>query len=154
LRIVPEEFSRTAVSFITQALSGVEEIDPPSEFGSFAERILPVLQRLRSARQMAEALISEAKQKGGTAGRFALDALRSIAKSLRATGVYELNQLEILESDPAIMGEVCLVLNEVTWRLRNLARNIYLRTEQGGDANDLECVAKMIAVLSGTRAPV
>jgi len=149
LRIIPEEFPRPAVSFISSALAHLDEAGAPEESGSFSERVLPTLQQLRSARLVAEALASNsAAQRAASAGHFALTAIRSIDKSLRATGVYDLSQLEVLERDPAIMGEVCLVLQEVTWRLRNLARNIYLRTEQGGNERDLAYVDDLVAVLN------
>jgi hypothetical protein len=35
-------------------------------------------------------------------------------------------------------------------RLRNLARNVYLRTESGGEPKELEYVAEMVAALDGT----
>jgi len=149
LRIVPEEFPRPAVSFITGALAPLGDGRASAMTGRYADRVLPTLQQLRSARLQAGALISS----GASActvkvGQFALDALLSIDKSLRATGVYELSQLDVLENDSAIMGEVCLVLGEVSWRLRNLARNVQLRTEQSGEASDLTQIAELVAVLS------
>ncbi len=149
LRIVPEEFPRAAVSCLTKALAHIKDDGAPQQSGSFSERVLPTLQQLRAARLMAETLVQGGFTSHATnAGQYALEAIRSIDKSLRATGVYELSQLEVLESDPAIMGEVCLVLNEVGWRLRNLARNIYLRTEQGGNANDLAIIADLVSALN------
>ena len=149
LRIVPEEFPRPAVSFITQILGQLNEEGAPAASGGFAERILPTLQQLRSARLIAEALANASlNQRVTNVGQFALEALRSIDKSLRATGVYEFSQLEVLESDPGIMGEICLVLGEVTWRFRNLARNVHLRTEKSGDVSDLTHIAELVAMLS------
>ena len=55
--------------------------------------------------------------------------------------------LAAIESDPLIMGEICLVLKEVTWRLRNLARNIHLRTEKSGKPEDLAQVCELINIL-------
>lgn len=149
LRIVPEEFPRAAVSVVTQALTLLGDGQAPAISGSFADRVLPFLKQLRSARLQAEALLGPgANPRTVKVGQFALDAIRSIDKSLRATGVYELSQLEAMESDAAIMGEICLVLGEVSWRLRNLARNVHLRTEQSGDASDLAQVAELVGVLS------
>ena len=45
------------------------------------------------------------------------------------------------------MGEVCLVLKEVTWRLRNLARNVHLRTEKSGNSEDLAQISELIDTL-------
>lgn len=149
LRIVPEEFPRPAVSFITKTLAPLREEGTPATAGSFAERVLPTLQQLRSARLLAEALIKDHLNKPlGSVGQFAYDALRNIDKSLRATGVYEFSQLTVLESDPVVMGEVCLVLKEVSWRLRNLARNVHLRTEKSGKSEDLALVNELVNTLS------
>ena len=149
LRIVPEEFPRPAVSVIINALSQMGETGRLEVPGRYSELVFPVLQQLRSARLLGESLVaSDASACSVKAGQFALDSIRSIDKSLRATGVYELSQLEVLESDPAIMGEVCLVLGEVSWRLRNLARNIHLRLEKHGGVDDLARVADLIAMLS------
>ena len=149
LRIVPEEFPRPAVSFVSKMLGQLDKEGAPAASGGFAERILPTLQQLRSSRLIAEVLAnSRLNQRVSNVGQFALDALRSIDKSLRATGVYELSQLEVLESDPDIMGEVCLVLSEVTWRLRNLARNVHLRTEKTDDVGDLAHIAELVTALS------
>ena len=148
LRIVPEEFPRPAVSFITKTLAPLREECAPATAGSFAERVLPTLQQLRSARLLAEALIKAHFNKSlGDVGQFTYDALRNIDKSLRATGVYEFSQLAVLESDPVVMGEVCLVLKEVTWRLRNLARNVHLRTEKSGNSEDLAQISELIDTL-------
>ena len=149
LRIVPEEFPRPAVSFISRALVPLDDAGAPQTPGSFADLVLPTLQQLRSARISAETLIKSGSAPGVVnIGQFSLDALRSIDKSLRATGVYDLSQLEILESDAAIMGEICLVLGEVAWRLRNLARNVHLRTEQSGGSKELMQIADLVMVLS------
>ncbi len=152
LRIMPEEFPRPAVSFVSKTLGQLDELDEEGALaasGGFAERILPTLQQLRSSRLLAEVMTNaRLNQRVTNVGQFALEALRRIDKSLRATGVYELSQLEVLESDPGIMGEVCLVLGEVTWRLRNLARNVHLRTENAGDVSDLAHVAELVAVLN------
>ena len=151
LRIVPEEFPRPAVSFVTKILGQLNDEGAPAASGGFAERILPTLQQLRSARLLAEALANAGlNQRVSNVGQFALEALRSIDKSLRATGVYEFSQLEVLESDPGIMGEICLVLGEVSWRFRNLARNVHLRTEKSGDIGDLTHIAELVAILSST----
>ena len=149
LRIVPEEFPRPAVSFVTKTLGRLGSDGAAATEGSYAERVLPTLQQLRSARIQAETLIN-ANKNGPVAnvGQFAWNALRNIDKSLRATGVYEFSQLAAIESDPLIMGEVCLVLKEVTWRLRNLARNVHLRTEKSGNPGDLTQVGELVNILA------
>lgn len=46
-----------------------------------------------------------------------LGVLHSIDKCLRATDVYEFSHLDMLEHDSLCMGELCLILDEVSWRL-------------------------------------
>jgi hypothetical protein len=43
------------------------------------------------------------------------------------------------------------MLDEVTWRLHDLARLVYLRTAQGGDADELARVADLLAALNAPR---
>jgi len=115
--------------------------------GSFAQRILPTLQQIRSARLLADALARSAPTPGPAAlGRFALAAILQLDRRLRMIGVYDISRLGVLESDPALMGKTCLVLDEVSWRLRHLARSVYLRTAQNGD--DPAPFAELVAVLS------
>lgn len=151
LRIAPEEFPRPAVSLIINALASFEEGSGAVMDINHLETVSPILQRLAAAREIAEALVREKiSPRVESAGEFAITVLRSIDKSLRATGVYELSQLGEMQNDTFIMSEISVVLAEVKWRLRNLARNIYLRIEKGGEAKaDLENITELIAVLSG-----
>ncbi|MFZ4536595.1 HD-GYP domain-containing protein [Propionivibrio sp.] len=148
LHIVPDEFPLPAVTFITRALELLDQVGAPAVSGNFAERVLPTLQQLRAARLLAEALSSTGPTKHlASVGGFALNTIRRIDKSLRATGVYEFSQIQALENDPACMGKTSLMLDEIIWRLRNLARNVYLRTEQSGCVSDLAHVTDLVAVL-------
>lgn len=149
LTIVPGEFPRDAVAFVSAALAPLGERGSGIAGGSFAQRILPTLQQIRSARLLADALSHSAATPGlARCGEFALAAIRILDKRLRTTGVYDIAQLGVLESDAQQMGRTCLVLDEVRWRLRHLARNIYLRTEQRSAGKDLAQVAELVAVLS------
>jgi hypothetical protein len=146
LSIVPGEFPPAAIAFVGQALSALDEVGSGIAGGSFAQRILPTLQRIRTARLLAESLLRDAPTPGLAAiGSYALAAIRILDKSLRATSVYDLAQLGVLESDPALMGKTCLALDEVSWRLRHLGRSTYLRCQQSGEA--LAQVAELVAVL-------
>ena len=146
LSIVPGEFPPAAVAVVTAALTPLAGAGSGIAGGSFAQRILPTLRQVRSARQLADALAKSAPTPGqALIGGFALAAICGLDKRLRMTGVYDLSQLGMLESDPLLMGKTCLIVDEVGWRLRHLARNVYLRTAQNGD--DLAPVAELIAVL-------
>jgi len=147
LTLVPSEFPPAAVAVVAAALAPLAEAGSGIAGGSFAQRILPTLQQIRSARLLAEALAQSAPTSGlATIGCFSLAAIRGLDKRLRATGVYDLSQLGVLESDPLLMGKTCLIVDEVGWRLRHLARNVYLRSAQNGE--DLAPVAELVAVLS------
>ena len=147
LTIVPGEFPPAAVAFVGKSLAPLVEAPGGIVGGSFAQRILPTLQQIRSARLLADALAQSAPTPGLAAiGSAALAAIRGLDQSLRAIGVYDISQLGVLESDPLLMGKTCLTVDEVGWRLRHLARSVYLRTAQGGA--DLAPVAELIAVLS------
>ena len=152
LRIVPDEFPSSAAAFINQALARLGDAGAPAISGKFAERVLPTLQQIRAARLKAEALFSaRPSHLLVSVGGFALEAIHRIDKSLRAINLYEFSQLVVLESDPVSMGKTFLVLDEVAWRLRNLARIVYLRIEQGGDASELLQVAELVAELNVRR---
>ena len=147
LTIVAGEFPPAAVAFVSAALAPLAEVGCGIAGGSFALRILPTLQQIRSARLLADALSRSAPTPTLAAiGGNALAAIRRLDQRLRAIDVYDIAQLGVLESDPALMGKTCLVVDEVGWRLRHLARSVYLRTAQGDD--DLAAVAELIAVLS------
>ena len=146
LTLVPGEFPPAAVAAVAAALAPLAEAGSGSAGGSFAQRILPTLQQIRAARLLAAALVNRAPTPGLAAiGDFALAAIHGLDKSLRMIGVYDLSQLGVLESDPLLMGKTCLVVDEVGWRLRHLARSVYLRTAQRGE--DLAPVAELIAEL-------
>ena len=149
LTLVPGEFSAPAVSFITTALARLNNDIAPAVSGRFAERVLPTLQQIRTVRRIAEALAESATTEAvASASRFALDAIRLIDRSVREVGAYDLSHVDVLEKKPDVMGEVCMLLGEVAWRLRHLARTVHLRVSQNGDASDLPQVARLVAALS------
>jgi hypothetical protein len=146
LTLVPGEFPPAAVAAITAALAPLADAGGSPAGGSFAQRILPTLQRIRAARLLAETLSKSAPTPGLAAiGDAALAAIRGFDKRLRTIGVYDLALLGVLESDPLRMGNTCLVVAEVGWRLRHLARCVYLRTVQRGE--DATPVAELVAAL-------
>lgn len=150
LNIVADEFPPPAVAVVKQALAALAARGEGIVGGSFARLILPTLQQVRSARLLADALAREARgAELGSRAEFACSTILRLDKRLRATGVYDIAQLGLIEIDPRRMGQTCLVLDEVRWRLRQLARNVYLRTVQGGSAADLAQLAELVAALAG-----
>lgn len=154
LNFVPDEFPPAAVGFVALALAPLAERGAATVGGTFAQRILPTLQRIRSAAQLADALSRSATTATlAMAGAFARDAIHALDARLRLTRVYDISLLGVLESDAQRMAKTCLVIDEVNWRLRHLARSIYLRCERGGEASDLAQVAELVAVLGAPPRP-
>jgi hypothetical protein len=141
LRVTVDEFPPPAVAFITQVLGRcpVSSVSAMADVsGPFAERVLPTLRRLKSMRQSADELAARTVSPGVAAvASFARDVLCHLDGCLRTAGVYDLSRLDVLENDPASMSETCLLLEEVRWRLRDLARVVYQRAGETGNAGDL-----------------
>jgi len=153
LRIVPEEFDRKATSVVNIALRGVPEETCDEGQDNCVGRIAPVLQQLANAEAVAGALVTANQSAAVNAvGHYALSVLGNIEKSVRATGAFEHTQLAAIETDQQVIGEICLIVREVSWRLRNLARNLHLRIEKTGNPGDMERVAELIATLDAPLA--
>lgn len=148
LSIVPEEFDRDAVSSINQALRSIADESCTESPCNCIIRILPVLKQLGAVRKAAEALLA-ADRSGpvATSAGYALSILENIEKSLRASGVSDLSQLDLMDQDTQVMSEICLIIPEITWRLRNLARNLHMQVETSGSVEDIARTAELIALL-------
>lgn len=148
LRIVPGEFPAPTVNLVMKMLAGVGEESSHSQCGQFAESIRPHLERLRAAKHEAKKL-----SRGRhsliviNAANLALNVLLRIDESLGATRVYDLLQLEVPENNPALMRKFRMVPDELSWRLRNLARNVHLQAGESGNLQDLTVLASLIAWL-------
>lgn len=148
LRIVPEEFDRNSVSAVNLALRNIPDDTCDAGQGNCVKRVLPMLDHLAATRAAAEALLATGKSPAvAAAADYALAILGHIEKSLRATGVFDLTQLATIDKDPQVVSEICLIVPEVSWRLINLARNLYLHIEKSGNSDDMESVSGLIAVL-------
>lgn len=152
LRMVPEEFDRDAVGATISALREGED-DGYGKPGECA-----CITRALNAAQHIDAAIAEIDTLGNKlhdpliAGIATTThrVLGNLGKSLRATGAVETDQLGDAINDPELLSEICLVTREAVWRLRSLARNIYLRAENSlqGPSN-LALLAPLIALLNG-----
>lgn len=130
LRIVPEEFNPEAVAVVTQALRhGDDSFGTPTD-GSFAQAVERSVDRLRRTTACAQTIRAAA-----SAGfirqtaESALTLLQNLDKSLRSTGVLEAISLGPGILDDELVAEINLVVREIDWRMRNLARNLHLRAE-------------------------
>ena len=148
LHILPGEFPPPVVKLITTMLDGREEKSSDCQGGGIAECILPELQRLRAAKREAVSLMHD--EHGLTVintAELALNLLLRIDRSLGAAKVYDLLQRKEPENDPAILSMIRTIPDELAWRLRNLARNVYLDAKQSGNLQDLTVLADLVALL-------
>ncbi|HJV28250.1 MAG TPA: HD domain-containing phosphohydrolase [Aromatoleum sp.] len=151
MRIVPEEFDHDAVAVVTQALRhGDDSFGTPAD-GSFATGVKASMERVVTTIRRAESL------RGAAATPFlrqtaetALQLLYNLDKSLRSTGVVEAATLGADVLDAEVVAEINLVVREVDWRMRNLARNLHLRAEAHDDKNCLPHLSSLIGALDGT----
>ncbi|MBI4985441.1 MAG: hypothetical protein HZC24_08890, partial [Rhodocyclales bacterium] len=75
--------------------------------------------------------------------------LHSVATSMRATGVLDTHMLGDSIDDPELLAEMHLIVREVQWRMRNLARNIYLRAESQPSPDALAALSGIIEMMDG-----
>lgn len=148
LHILPGEFPPPVVRLVTNMLDGLDESPSDSRSGGIAESILPDLERLRAAKHEATILMhSEHGLAVITAAEQALNLLLRIDQSLGAARVHDLLQRKEPEDAPAIAGMIRMIPDEIAWRLRNLARNVYLEAGQSGNPQDLAALADLVALL-------
>lgn len=153
LRIVPEEFNPEVVSVVTQALRNGDDTFGTADDGSFGaavERSVERLRRTTACAQTVRATASTAYTRQTTES--ALILLHSLDKSLRSTGVLEAIALGPGILDDELVAEIKLVVREVDWRMRNLARNLHLRAEIQSNAAFLAELQPLIAALDDTSA--
>ncbi|NMG74964.1 HD-GYP domain-containing protein [Aromatoleum diolicum] len=154
LRIVPEEFDHDAVAVVTQAMRNGDDSFGAPPVGDFISRAHASGERIKLTIRCAESLQSSASDAftRQTAGS-ALSLLQNLQKSLRSTGVMEAGSLGTDGLDAELVAEINLVVREVDWRMRNLARNLHLRTEVHADGACLEHIAPLIQALDSNEAP-
>ncbi|WP_170228231.1 HD-GYP domain-containing protein [Denitratisoma oestradiolicum] len=149
LRIVPEEYDRGVVSVIHQALH--QSDNDTSDVGDCdcAKRATGILDRLDQSLREARAIVANNEHAFAVKIVDAMETvLNNLAKSLRSTGVLDAASLGDAMSDPELLSEMCLVVREVEWRLRNLARNLFLRAESHEDpATIMPLVSGLIAIM-------
>lgn len=151
LRIVPEEFDHDAVAVITQALRNGDDVFGTTPAGDFNARVQASCKRMNAAMAEAEALVA----RGPTpfvrhTATNALALLHNLLKSLRSTGVMEADSLGAANLDGELVAEINLVIREIEWRMRNLARNLHLRAEAQTEGSPLERIAPLIRALDGS----
>jgi len=150
LRVIPEEYDRAAVTAVLQSIQGYESITEAGDHSCF-DRAEYEMERLQSTLQLVKKI---SDNNPDTAVQNIAAALRSnlgnIEKSLRATGVLDARkQLSSGLDDPELLAEMNQIVHEVGWRMRNMARNLYLRTESHAGGKLLEEFKPVIDLLDG-----
>ena len=123
--------------------------------GGYAQRILPTLQRIRSARQQAEALLAEASANPArpavaACAAFARASVVACDQPLRVAGLYDLAQAELLDKDAHRMAQAGQLIDATRLALRRLASELRQRAEEDTVCSDA-ALAELIATLD---APV
>ena len=61
--------------------------------------------------------------------------------------MHDLLQRKEPEDDPAIVSMIRMIPDEIAWRLRHLARTVYLDAGQSGNPRDLATLADLLDLL-------
>ena len=145
MRIVPEEFDHGVIRALIEPI----DASPATRAGrDCLTRIQQVADRLAQSTQAAQALAGQAGSPvaADTCG-YVLAALQVLDKALRASGAAEAGSIEEIVADEILLGEISLVACEVEWRLRNLARRIFLRVHINHGGRELDVVQPLIEAL-------
>lgn len=151
LRIVPEEFDHEAVAAVTQALRNGDDSFGTAGDRGFAQAVEASVERLR--RNIAASLAIHGSASHSfvrQSAESALVLLHSLDKSLRSTGVLEAISLGPDVIDNELVAEINLVVREIDWRMRNLARNVHLRAEAFDQGTHLPALRPLVEALDGT----
>lgn len=148
LKVVPEEYDRKYVSALLVALGDeTESIECDEPDCGCHDKAVEIAHRIAAAIRVAEA----SQQQGTTpfsrelAGNIR-GILSNLEKSMRSAGVLEANRLDSLDQDPALLNEIRVAVAELEWRLRDLARNTFVRAEIKG-AQELRELTGLILAL-------
>lgn len=155
LRIVPKEFDRGAADVLIRGLQRLKvapQLPPDTKCVDRAHRLLAHIETVGAALQ-AEAGKALSNPLLEIVGR-ALYLLDGFARSLRSTGILDASSLSGADaSDQGLLEEMQQIVNEVTWRMRNLGRNIYLGVDACNDPAASEGMQAIIDMLETAAQP-
>lgn len=147
LRVVPEEFDRDAVAAVMQSVQHENDAYVEDQQVSVA-LIQRVWNQLEHTIELAHALTKKTPSGFGNAVAVLTEGvLENLQKSIRSTGIYDLAAIEAFADDQELIAEITLIVKEVQWRMRNLARNLHLRLEQQDNGTLLPIFDELIASL-------
>lgn len=148
LRIIPEEFNRDASNILIRSIH-----DPDGGYKEIADdrcisRAENLIERISEACGILDEIENTspfpcARQICGNGLRL----LNSVAKAMRSTGIVDTRMLGDSIGDSQILAEMHLIVQEVEWRMRNLARNTYLRMENCAASATLDNLKTAIELL-------
>ena len=125
-------------------------IDRNDTDGSYALLILPTLRRIRAARECADALTGRtASAELIACAELAHTTIVALDQRLRAAGLYDLAQPDLLQNDVQRMAAACQLIDETGRQLRELARRVHVNAERCGAAGQA-ALAGLVATLDAT----
>jgi len=149
LRIVPEEFDRKAADVLIRGLQSLHVTPEAKSDMACVDRADCLLAHIGTVSEILRGLMGKISSGGqlDIAGK-ALHLLDGFAKSLRATGILDAASLSGEDvSDQGLLEEMQQIVSEVTWRMRNLGRNIYLGVDASNDPATREEFDSVIEML-------
>lgn len=152
LHIIPGEYEPQAVAAAMQIIRASDAGTCGEPTDMCVKHITHVQQQLRTVREVASSMAASPGRVLASLGGYTLQIIENINKSLRSAGLADPEQLVSVSVDQVIAHEICLVMGEVSWRIRNLSRNLYLRLDGTGDPGDLEFAKGLIATLGETNS--
>lgn len=150
LRIVPGEFDWDASNAVIGALQGLSASGAMSALqanGALLARTL--LERLQAADHALAHLLGEPGVPPALKDicHRTQPLLERLSKSLRSTGILYADELaEEDVRDHRLQFEMQQVVREVAWRMRYLARNVYLAVDSLGDHSLVDRVSEVIGL--------
>ena len=150
LRIVPGEFDRDAAGVVIRALRHADEGHADEGGSDSLRRARDALVKIGNVRRVLNDTAATGSLPFVRQTCLAADAhLQAIATAMRATGVLDAELLGEGANDPELLAEMHLVVGEVEWRMRNLARNLYLRAESQPGPEALAALDPIIGMIDG-----
>lgn len=152
LRIVPGEYDRKICNVLTEVLDSIAIDNIADADDHCLEDLGEIVERLNRATELASQLVDRPPSRvAAETGKYVLEGLSALSKALSATGAVEALLMEEIKQDGQIIAEIFLVSREVSWRLRNIARNVYCRVDLINGGKHLPEVTPLTDILDAPR---
>ena len=150
LRIVPSEFDRGAAGVIIRAFRHADGVQAGDRGDDPIQRARNAMEKIGNVRRVLHD--TAATTDSPFIRKTCLTAeehMQGVAAAMTDTGVPDAELLGSRIDDPELLAEMQLVVSEVEWRMRNLARNLYLRAECQPEEDALKTMAPIIEMIDG-----